>query len=271
MNRTRAISLGITAVIAVLLFLWLRFAHITFSERIHEWPPRHDGEVVIVDDEQFFDVIRDVPVPHKALDNPSPVHNDVRASNQSDPAPASGTHMRNSGRPADAPSAVTSPNPSPVQAQTQEPAPAGPSVEELNAQREEEARRKANAAMNSAFNKANGSNNTANTGKEPGDSGSPKGSASGINGTGTGSVGGGWFLPAYAKVPATVTGSIKLMVKIDQSGKVVSVTFQGGDAPAATDANLRQAVEAEVRSRRFTRGNSPAPETATAYITYRFR
>ncbi len=68
-----------------------------------------------------------------------------------------------------------------------------------------------------------------------------------------------------------MTGSIKMMVRIDRTGKVTSVSFQGGDAPAATDSRLRAAVESEVRSRRFTRSDSNAPDQATAYITYRFK
>ena len=258
-----------TVAIALAVFVWLRLACVHLAEMPAEWPPRHDGEVVLAED-RFFEVI-EVPMPFEAADNPSPVHNDEVANNASDPAPTSGHDLRDAGKAADAPTTVTSNQPSPVKAKTEKPKPSGPSQAELEAQREEEARRKANAAMNSAFNNASGNNNTANAGSQPGNSGSPSGTATGINGTGTGSVGGGWYLPSYAKVPSTVTGSIRLMVKINQEGKVTAVTFQGGDAPAATDARLRQAVENEVRSRRFTRGNTPAPDQATAYITYRFR
>ena len=79
-------------------------------------------------------------------------------------------------------------------------------------------------------------------------------------------------MPRYNEVPTTVTGSIELMVKIDRSGKVTSVSFLGGDAPAATNASVRSACEREVRSRRFSRPDPDnAPEESTAYITYRFR
>lgn len=79
------------------------------------------------------------------------------------------------------------------------------------------------------------------------------------------------MIPAYGKVPSTVTGSVKMMLKIDRTGRVTSVTFQGGDAPAATDPAVRRAVEAEVRARRFTRADDNAPEESTAYVTYTFR
>lgn len=270
MSRARKIAILITAVIAALLFLWLRLAHLHINMSTKEWPPRHDGEVLLAE-EQFFDVVQDIPLPLKSSENPSKVHNETTESNASTPAPRSGDATVDKGKAADAPTTTTSKQPSPVKATAEEPTKSGPTQDELDAMREEEARRKANAAMNSAFNKSSGQDNTVNNGAKPGNSGSVTGTATGINGTGSGRVGGGWNMPSYAKVPATVTGSISLMVRIDKQGKVISVSFQGGDAPAATDARLRQAVENEVRSRRFTRGNSPAPDEATAYITYRFR
>ena len=270
MNKPRKIALGLTALIAVAILLWLLFAHITLKPWTAEWPPRHNGEVALVD-EQFFDVIEEAPLPFKNVDKPSPVKNAQPESNASTPAPRTGDAVRNTGKPADAPSTATTKQPSPVKALPEEPQPSGPSQAEIDEQQEEEARRKANAAMNSAFNRASGSDNTTNNGKEPGTSGSTTGTSTGINGTGTGNVGGGWSMPSYAKVPATVTGSIRLSVKINKEGRVIAVTFLGGDAPAATDTRLRRAVENEVRSRRFTRGASAAPDESTAYITYRFR
>lgn len=269
-QRARGIALAITALAAALVVLWLVAVHIRLPETKPEWPPIHHSDVAIAD-EQYFDVVNDIPLPYETDDDPSPVYNEVPANNASTPAPKSGTDMTDRGRAADAPATATSRQPSPVKAKTEEPVKTGPSKEELEAQMEEEARRKANAAMNSAFNRTQGQNNTVNAGTTPGNSGSPAGTAAGINGTGSGSVGGGWILPSYAKVPSTVTGSIRCRVKVDRNGQVTSITFEGGDAPAATDPRLRQAVENEIRSRRFTRGNSPAPDDATAYITYRFR
>lgn len=270
MNRARTIAIIITAVIAASIFVWLKLAHIRLSVSLREWPPRHDGEVVLAD-EQFFEVINEVPLPLNSVDDPSKVYNENLENNNSEPAPRTGDATIDKGNPADAPTTVTSRQPAPVKAKTEEAVKSGPSQAELDAQREEEARRKANAAMSSVFNNASGKDNTSNTGKNPGNSGSPTGTASGINGTGSGNVGGGWIVPSYSKVPSTMTGSIEITAKIDREGKVVSVTFRGGDPPAATDARLRQAVENEVKSRKFTRGKSPAPEQATAYITYRFR
>jgi len=272
MNRPRAIAIALTATITVVVLLFLRFTTISLDATQREWPPRHDGEIAMADDEQFFEVVEDLPQPAPSSEEAAPAVNPVKENNKSTPAPQSGHDMLDRGHAADAPATVTSKRPSTVKSQRQEkPKPTGPSKEEIEKRKAEEARRKANAATASAFQKSSGKNNTANNGKTEGNTGSPSGRSQSVHGTGTGTVGGGWRLPAYAKVPATVTGSIKMMVRIDRNGKVTSVSFQGGDAPAATDSRLRKAVEAEVRSRRFTRTDSNAPDQATAYITYRFK
>lgn len=271
-NRPRTIALCATVAIAVAVLLLLRFTTLSLSALPEQWPPRHDGEIAMADDERFFDVVEDLPLPESSSEQAAQAVNPVKENNQSDPAPQSGHDMSDRGAAGDAPATVTSKRPSPVKKEvTEQKKPVGPSKEEIAAREAEEARRKANAATASAFQKASGKNNTANKGKTEGNSGSPSGSSKSVNGTGSGTVGGGWRLPAYAKVPATVTGTIKMMVRIDRQGKVTSVSFQGGDAPAATDSRLRAAVAAEVRSRRFTRADSNAPDQATAYITYRFK
>lgn len=270
MTRQQAIPLGLTALIAALIFLWLRLAYVHIYEQHGNWPPRHDGEVVFIQD-NFFEVVEEMPVTAVADEEAAAVENEIPADNASVPAPASGTDTHDNGPAAEAPATTTAKEPSPVKAQPKPPTNVGPTQEEINARQEAEARRKSTAAMNSAFNRPGGTDNTANNGTTPGDSGTPTGLSASINGTGSGTVGGGWFMPSYAKVPSTVTGSIRMRVRIDSEGQVVEVAFQGGDPPAATDPELRRAVESEVRSRRFTRGASPAPNEATAYITYRFR
>lgn len=271
MKSPRLIALIVTVAVALLTLLLLNTLQLTLSVPDREWPPRHDGEIAMAEDDSFFEVVHDAPAP--VHEEAAPVKADRNQSNLSDPAPASGHEMTDRGPAGEAPATVTSKRPAPVKEQKKEqPKPVGPSKEELERQKaEEEARRRASAATSSAFQRSSGKNNTANNGSAPGNSGSVSGASESVNGTGSGTVGGGWRLPAYAKVPATVTGSIKLMVKIDRNGAVKSVDFQGGDPPAATDARLRRAVEAEVRSRRFTRSDNNAPDQATAYITYRFK
>lgn len=270
MNRSQAIAAALTALVALLTVVLLRFMTVSVDNTEREWPPRHEGEVTLADmpEENFFDVVTE-PGPAKEHD-PSPAENPEPADNLSDPAPATGHSTADRGPAGEAPATATSKRPAPVKAKT-EPAPkkTGPSKEELE---REEARRRASAATRDAFRRAEGTDNTANRGKRPGNSGSPQGGESALNGSGTGTAGGGWIIPRYARVPSSLTGSIKMQLKIDRAGNVISVTFTGGNPPAATDGALRRAVEREVRSRRFTRSDgSVAPESATAYITYTFR
>ncbi len=272
MNRRQIISVCLTALIALLVLVGLQIVTLGVDALDREWPPRKHSDIAMAD-EQMFDVLDEIPLNAPAKETAAPVHNPEPAKNQSNPAPASGHDVADRGKAADAPATVTSRQPAPVKAQTKPATPTGPSKEELERQRrEEEARRRATATTASAFNRSTGANNTANTGKTQGNSGSPSGTSASVNGTGTGTVGGGWVIPSYARVPSTTTGSIKIKVRIDRSGRVTSLDFQGGNPPAATNAALRAAVEREIRSRRFTRANAAdAPEQATAYITYTFR
>ena len=273
-TQIRSTALGITALAAVLAVIVLHLWHLSVHENLREWPPRHNREIAIAEaDETFFDVLTPAPEPARTTDNPAPAQLPVKQQNQSTPQPRSGQHNTDQGTPGDAPTVATSKRQSPVKQKT-EPAPVktGPSKEELEKQARDEARRKANAATSTAFQRSQGSNNTSASGSKPGDSGSPAGTSVATHGSGTGTVGGGWRMPSYARVPSTVTGTIKLIVTVDKDGRARTVTFSGGEPPAAADAKLVAAVKAEVASRRFTRPNaSDAPDQATAHITYRFK
>lgn len=272
LNRPRIIAAVCTLVLALGLIVFLNLATLRYVAQEHEWPPRHDGEVALMQEEEFVEVVQDRSPVTPSREEAAPVKTEKPQQNRSTPAPATGHNTVDRGKSADAPSTVTSKKPSAVKEQIkEEPKQVGPSKEELEAQKIEEARRKASSATASAFQKANGKNNTEAKGDKEGDTGRPDGRQQSVNGTGTGTVGGGWSMPHYAKVPATVTGSIKVKVTVDRNGNASRVEFIGGDAPAATDTRLRRAVENEVKSRRFSRKSDDAPETATAYITYVFK
>ncbi|MCM1036698.1 MAG: hypothetical protein NC406_05165 [Bacteroides sp.] len=269
MRRPQVIAAISTLIAVIVILLTLTAVRLTVSVVDKEWPPRRDGSIALAEqaDEQYFDVVAE-PMSTGRHD-PSPAELPEPQQNRSEAAPATGHDVRDAGLAADAPAVATTRRESPVKAKKEEPKKAGPSKEELE---REEARRRASAATANAFKRAKGSDNTTSQGKQPGQSGSPDGTSSAVNGSGTGTVGGGWVIPRYAQVPSTVTGSIKMQVKIDRTGRVTSLSFTGGQPPAATDAALRRAVEREVRSRAFTRSDAAtAPPTATAYITYTFR
>lgn len=269
MNRTRLYSAIVTLCMCVLILLWLVSAHVSMRVSDSEWPPKHTSEITMEEYAEIIDLPR-TPAPAADIPAPAPLPEEAHAA--AEPTPESGHDVSDAGQPAEAPATVTSRQPSPVKAKPKEPKKTGPSAEELRKKKEEEeARRRATANTQNAFRNADGKNNTASPGRTPGNAGAPSDKASALNGRGTGSAGGGWMIPAYGKVPSTVTGSVKMMLKIDRTGRVTSVTFQGGDAPAATDPAVRRAVEAEVRARRFTRADDNAPEESTAYVTYTFR
>jgi len=272
MDRTRLYSALITIVLCSLIALWLALGHIDMSRSNREWPPKHNGEITM---EEFAEIIDLPQSAAPAADIPSPAPLPEEAHGAAEPTPESGHDVTDRGEPAEAPATVVSKQPSPVKAKPKKPEKTGPTAEQLKKQREEkereEARRRATSNTQNAFKNATGKNNTSSQGKTPGNAGAPSDRASALNGRGTGYAGGGWVIPSYAKVPSSVTGSVKMMLKIDRNGRVTSVTFQGGDAPAATDPAVRRAVEAEVRARRFTRADDNAPEESRAYITYTFR
>ena len=136
----------------------------------------------------------------------------------------------------------------------------------------DEQRRKAQRGVADAFKASeNARDNTTSHGKDKGDTGSPEGEASPLDGSGSGTVGGGWIMPRYAKVDSRETGSIILQAVINSSGKVVSVEQVGGKAPASANSALVARCKAEVMKHVFTRNDDKAPERAYARITYTFR
>ncbi len=240
MSRTKIIASVATAVIVVAVVLLMMLVEISLTEQ-----PSRDSEV-LVDDEIYFDVVRDEPLPVASPERSAPTPAPAPANNLSKPKASSGE------------------NP----AELSQPVKPSPNDEQKAL---DDARRRANEATSSAFQRQAGDNNTSNKGEKPGDSGVPDGKSSTYNGTGSGRVTGGWVMPKYEKVSSRVTGTIIARVTIGRDGKVQNVEFRGGEAPAATDPALRQRVEAEIRSRQFTRADNLAPDQATAIITYIFK
>lgn len=266
MNRPRTIALALTALIAIGMVALMMAVHLSTERGDREWPPVRDNEVALVED-NFFDVV-EVPAPvTSAYEVASPAENPVTADNNSTPEPTTGTDMHDAGHEATAPSPVTSTRRSPVSEQARRSETSGPSREEQAA---EEARRRATAATSAAFDRSRGSDNAQSAGSSSGQSGTPEGSGS-FHGRGHGTVNGGWKFPAYAEIPATTTGAIRVRATIDRTGRVTEVTLLNGTPPAGSDPALRKAVVEEVKRRKFTRGDNQAPDRATALITYTFK
>ena len=264
MNRSRLIAAIVTAAIAIILLVLLLWCRLVFDPSTLRQPPRPMTELVEVD-EEFVELLDQATVPS----DPAPAYAEAPTVNESHAAEASGSDLVDAGAVGAPEPDVTTERPAPLHRKKKEkPAKTGPSKQEL----EEEARRRARKGVSDAFASApEAQDNTDKHGRESGDSGKPEGQSSALDGTGTGSVGGGWIMPRYAKVNSTVTGRIELRAVVGKDGHVVSVEQTGGKAPAAANSALVKRCIAEVRSRRFTRNDTDAPDQAIARIVYTFK
>jgi len=265
------VAAAATALIALLLVMAMCVWHLTKPEDRTELEPR--AEITL--DEEFVDLLEPSPLPQDANHTPASAQLPENSDTQAQPAPESGTDTKDAGKAGVAEPPVASKTPSEVKVKKkkEDKKKPGPEVDKKKAQ-EEAVKREANNQVSNAFGSATGKHNTKNGNADQGNAGRTDGKAhqGNLSGRGSGTVGGGWRIPSYSPVPSTVTGSVKLVVKIDRNGNVTSVRFDGGNAPAATDAAVRAACIAEVKSRRFSHPHpEEAPETSTAYITYTFR
>lgn len=270
-NNARLIAAVATVLIAtgVFLFLYLFELRIDASQL----KEKEKGEIVLVEPEEFVEVIEPLADPVARDVTPAEAHLDEPVKNESQAAPAAGTDLEDAGPQGEKHPVMKSPEPSPVKVK-EEPKPEKPKgqANKPKEEKQEPPKRKENNQANDEVARAFGKHNanTSNT-SDKGNSGSNSNQSSTTTGTGRGKVGGGWIIPAYGAVRSTVTGSVNLTVKIDKTGRVTSVTVTGGTPPAATDAGVKSSIEREIRSRKFTRASYDDAEPATAYITYTFR
>ncbi len=264
MNRPHLIAAAVTVAAAVVVIVVLLLCRLVFDPDALRQPPRPVTELTEID-EEFVDLLDQAVRPS----TPSPAYAEKPVRRNSHAAAASGSDLADAGAAGAPVPDVTSERPSPLQVKKKDkPEKTGPSKEQL----EEEARRRARKGVSDAFAAPpEAEDNTDSRGRDKGDSGRPEGESSALDGTGTGSVGGGWIMPRYAKVAATVTGRIELRAVVGKDGRVISVEQTGGKAPAAANSALVAKCKAEVRSRRFTRTDDDAPEQAVARIIYTFK
>lgn len=265
MKDSRTIAAIATALVAVLLFAMLFVWHISLSAA--SWPPpEHPSTELVEIEEEYVDFFD--PMPVRA--NPSPAYKAEKSVNASKSAPSAGADLTDAGKPAMPAPDVTSERPSPIaKPKKDKPEKTGPDREAME---REEARRKALSGVSNAFKASEeSSDNTTSKGRQQGDSGTPEGASSDVNGSGSGTVGGGWIMPRYSKVDSRQTGSIILRAVVNSLGKVTSVELVGGKAPASANPTLVEKCKAEIRRHTFTRNDDDAPERSIATITYTFR
>lgn len=271
-NRPRIYAIVGTLLFYAIVLIWLVCSRLALPDKGEKWPPEHKSEIVL--DEEFV-TMADLPLSSATVfDEIAAAHLDESSDADSKPAPETGTDPVDNGAAGDPQPVVTTDRESSAKVQEKpQPEKPGPAVDKKDSE-EEKVKRQTNNQVSNAFGKANGKHNADNGTGDAGNAGRPdsKASQGSLTGRGTGQAGGGWKIPAYGSVASPVTGSVVMMLKIDRTGKVTSVAFQGGEAPAATNSKVKEACKAEVYSRRFTRANpDDAPDESTAYITYTFR
>ncbi len=269
-RQARLAAVALTIVIIAACVALMVCSHLSLSGTD---APQADKQDIVMVEEEFIEVV-DMP---SAPDMDGMHESRAQADEQleSQPTPVAGTDVEDKGAAGDPPPVAVAKHESPVKQKKPEAEkkPKGPAVDKKK--KEEEAiKRKAENEVANAFSKSQGKHNNAAGAKDKGNNGVKDGNApqGSLTGHGTGKAGGGWAIPRYGAVRSTVTGSVRMVVTIDRNGAVTSLRFDGGDAPAATNAAARSACAAEVRAHRFTRANpDDAPDTATAYITYTFK
>lgn len=257
-------ALLITAAVALGLLLVLTVCTLSgyIPARSHPGQPAAEMATELP---EFVDML---PASLDGYDDARP-YSPVEENHRSEAALPGGTDIVDAGSTHRAVKPAGSTRPSPVTTPQSTPIKQDEAAEE---RLREDTRRRVREGISDAFKSpSDQADNTAAAGNEQGNTGSPDGSASNVAGVGSGSVGGGWIMPSYAKVKSALTGSIELRATVGADGSVTAVEQVGGKAPAGADAVLVARCITEVRSRRFTRRDDIPPASATARITYIFR
>lgn len=173
--------------------------------------------------------------------------------------------MVNAGESAEPAPAVTSKQESPMKVKEKpKPEKTGPTKEEIAAR--EKARREKEAA-----DKIKKQMTFSGKGSGQGKAGSPNGNST--TGAASGSPGhnlAGRTIESFDKPSAQLSGEIRIRVKVNAKGQVVSATYEGGSGPAAANSTVRQrCVNASRRSRFSVRTDSDGDQSGV--ITWRFK
>lgn len=258
-DRDRAVALLLTlliyvAVVVLCLLTGLRFP--PGGEPLPQPQPEeteilYGGEYVMLGDDPTLDVNAD----------------DQMATPEEEAADASeADDIADAGTPAAEPAkVVTSKQESPMKVKEKpKPEKTGPTKEELAAQ--EKARREKEAAEQ-IKRKVSFSGTGTGTGK----AGSPDGNST--QGAASGAPGhdlAGRTIEAFDRPSGTMAGTIRVRVRVNSKGQVVSATYDGGSGSAAGNVAQRQScVEASRRSRFSVRTDSQGDQSGV--ITWRFR
>lgn len=192
--------------------------------------------------------------------------NDQAAPDEASDVPATeAVDFENAGEVGEAATEVTSEQPSPMKVKEKpKPEKAGPSKEEIAAR--EKARREKEAAE-----RIRKSVQFSGKGSGKGSAGSPNGNSN--TGAAAGSPGhdlAGRTIESFDSPASTLSGTVKIRVKVNAKGQVVSASYDGGSGPASASAAVRRScVNASRRSRFSVRVDSDRDQSGV--IIWRFK
>lgn len=201
-------------------------------------------------------------------DDPSLTVNDgqqASPSEASETATAEAVDLENSGETGQPSPEVTSNRESPMKVKEKpKPEKTGPTKEELAAR--EKARREKEAA-----DRIHKSVKFTGKGNGKGSAGSPNGNSA--TGAPSGSPGHdlkGRTIESFDSPASTLSGTVRIRVKVNAKGQVVSAAYDGGSGPASANAGVRRScVNASRRSRFSVRVDSDRDQSGV--IVWRFK
>ncbi len=254
----------IKGIIATVIFHALLILSLVFASLYYSFPPEENDLAMMRQDEILFGgeyvVLGDFVQPNQNNDMGAP-----REVEQSEKPTIEGDDNVNMGETGEAPSqVVTQENESPMKVEKEENS--GPTEEELAAEAERVRRERETAEK---INKRVSFGNTKGTGT--GTTGSTTGSSVARIASGAPGVSGleGYTLASWGRPNSSVQGVVKIQVRVNSRGKVISANYAGGSGSAASNMSVRRSCEQASLQSQFSVPKNTITE-GVGVITWKF-
>ena len=274
MDRSKIIAATATFFITMFIVVALVVSKLSWKPVV--WPPEPDPYIAIVGDEpeEYIEVKLQQPM-HNA-DNAAPSYLPDASDNDAKTAPESGADVKTQGNPGEVAPQATQKSDSPVKiAKKEQPEKTGASADNKDKDKPAQSSqtsqfvKDAFAQAEAKHNATNGAADNNNTGKidgNPTSTASPR-----ATGSGKGTVGGGWIMPAYSdKISSSNVGSVKFEVQVNKDGTVGTVKeISNSGLSPATVAQCRN--EILKKENKYRHPNPEKAEATTATVIFTFR
>lgn len=259
-DKDKIKGLVATVVFHAVIVIALVFVCLNYS-----YPPKDKDLQELKEDEILFGgdyvVLGDFAM---SVDNPSPGEQQVLEQND-EPA-LEGDDVDNAGEQGDVVPPLITQNAEAPMKEVQVAEKPGPTKEELAAEaarvkREKETAEKINKRVSFGNSKGAGS----------GTSGSPSGSATARTASGAPGVSGleGYTLANWGRPSSSVQGVVKIQVRVNSRGKVISANYVGGSGSAASNMSVRRSCERASMESQFSVPKNTTTE-GVGIITWKF-